>query len=114
MDNAKSEKLWDILKIETLESANTNHSLKIENLESANANHIVSTCFKYKSMTCFTFQFPSDFPIPRVRQGLLKPSQNKNGQKIFYLPAVKKDIIFSAARKFFGFSYFVTALAVLA
>ena len=35
----KSEKLWDILKIENLESANANHSLKIENLEYANANH---------------------------------------------------------------------------
>ena len=83
MDNAKSEKLWDILKIETLESANTNHSLKIENLESANANHIVSTCFKYKSIWCFTFQFPNNFPIPRVRLGLLKPSQNEKGQNIF-------------------------------
>ena len=46
LDNAKSEKLWDILKIEQLEEniqiqeyANANHSAKIENLESASANH---------------------------------------------------------------------------
>ena len=39
LDHVKSEKLWDILKIENLEYANANHSAKIENLESASANH---------------------------------------------------------------------------
>ena len=39
LDHVKSEKLWDILKIENLEYANANHSAKIENLESASANN---------------------------------------------------------------------------
>ena len=34
LDNAKSEKLWDILKIENLEYANANHSERIKVLES--------------------------------------------------------------------------------
>ena len=53
---------------------------------------------------------------------MVKSGQNKKGQKIFQLhrslnpcsrlPAVKKDLKTAAARKFFGLSYFVTALVV--
>ena len=39
LNEVKSERLWDILKIENLEYASANHSAKIENLESASANH---------------------------------------------------------------------------
>ena len=39
LNEVKSERLWDILKIENLEYASANHSAKIENLESARANH---------------------------------------------------------------------------